>query len=55
MATTSQPAASFDDADSRYNKINSQLQAWAEELIHLVDEAAASQAFQYWLDFQSCV
>ena len=55
MATTSQPAASVDDADSRYNKINSHRQAWAEELIHLVEEAAASREFQYWLDFQSCV
>lgn len=55
MATTSQPAGSFDDADSRYNKVNIQPQAWAEELIHPGDEAAGSQAFQYWLDFQSCV
>ena len=53
MATTSQPAASFDDADSRYDEMHSQLEAWVEELIDLVDEAAASEEFQEWLDVQS--
>jgi hypothetical protein len=46
VATTSQPAASFDDADSRNDEMHSQLKAWAEELVDLVDEAAASQKFQ---------
>ena len=45
MATTSQPAASFDDADSRYDEMHSQLEAWVEDLIDLVDEAAASEEF----------
>jgi hypothetical protein len=35
MVTTSQPAASFDDADSRSDEMHSQLEAWADELIDL--------------------
>jgi hypothetical protein len=46
MATTSQQAASLDYVDSRYYEMDSQLEAWAEELIDLVDEAAASLKFQ---------
>ena len=52
MATTSQPAVSFDDADSRYDEMHSQLKAWAEELIDLVDEAVASEEFQEWFAVQ---
>jgi len=54
MHAHDQPAgASFDDADSRSGEMDSQLEAWAEELINLLDEAAASQEFQEWLDVQS--
>jgi hypothetical protein len=54
-ATTSQPAASFDDADSRCDGMHSQLEAWAEELIDHVDNPAESQEFQEWLDVRSCL
>jgi hypothetical protein len=50
---TSQPAASFDDVDSRYDEMHSQLEAWVEDQIDLVDEAAASEEFQEWHDVQS--
>jgi hypothetical protein len=53
MASTSQPAASFDDADSRHDELHSQLEAWVEDLIGLIDEAAARKEFQEWLDVQS--
>ena len=33
--------------------MHSQLEAWVEELIDLVDEAAASEEFEEWLDVQS--
>jgi hypothetical protein len=31
MVTTCQPAASFDDDDSRYDEMHSQLEAWVED------------------------
>jgi len=44
---------SFDESDTRREEMHSTIDAWLEELQNLVDEAAASQEFQEWLDVQS--
>jgi hypothetical protein len=44
---------SFDDSDSRHDEMHSTIEEWVEELGELVDEAAASEEFQAWLDVQS--
>jgi|AntDeeMetagen134_2_1112570.scaffolds.fasta_scaffold00978_2 hypothetical protein len=52
MATENQ-LVSFDESDTRRDEMHSTIEAWLEELQSLVDEAAASQEFQEWLDVQS--
>ncbi len=51
--TTENQLVSFDESDTRREEMHSTIEAWLEELQNLVDEAAASQEFQEWLDVQS--
>jgi len=51
--TTANQLVSFDESETRREEMHSTIEAWLEELQDLVDEAAASQEFQEWLDVQS--
>jgi len=51
--TTENQLVSFDESGTRREEMHSTIETWLEELQNLVDEAAASQEFQEWLDVQS--
>ncbi|MDZ7701641.1 MAG: ArdC-like ssDNA-binding domain-containing protein [Halobacteriales archaeon] len=53
MATTSDATVSFDRSDDRYDEMHSTIEDWVDDLVDLVDAAAASEEFQEWLDVQS--
>ncbi|WP_058365581.1 ImmA/IrrE family metallo-endopeptidase [Haloparvum sedimenti] len=40
----------FDDADSRSDRMHSTISDWIDELVTAVDDARASERFQAWLD-----
>ncbi|NHN47989.1 ImmA/IrrE family metallo-endopeptidase [Halostella sp. JP-L12] len=53
MATSDDTTVSFGESKTRSDEMHSTIEAWIDDLVDLVDEAAASQQFQEWLDVQS--
>ncbi len=53
MAVTTERAASFTDTETRSDEMNSTIETWVDDLVDLVDYAAASEEFKAWLDVQS--
>jgi hypothetical protein len=53
MATSDYSTVSFTETDTRRDEMHSTIEQWIEDLIDLVDEATASEAFQQWLNVQS--
>ena len=53
MATTSVASRSFDRPDDRNDEMHRTIEDWVDELVQLVDEAAASEEFREWLDVKS--
>ena len=53
MPSTSEAAVSFDRPDDRSDRMHATIEAWIEDLVDLVDAAAASDEFQEWLDVHS--
>jgi len=51
--TTENQLVSFDESDTRRDEMHSTIEEWLEDLQSHVNEAAASQEFQEWLDVQS--
>jgi len=52
MSSTSTPVT-FDEKDHRDDEMHDTIDQWLSDLADLVDEAAASEEFQAWLDVQS--
>ncbi|WP_114578457.1 ArdC-like ssDNA-binding domain-containing protein [Saliphagus sp. LR7] len=53
MSVNTESTASFDETETRSDEMNSTIEQWVEDLANDVDEAAASEEFQEWLDVQS--
>ncbi|WP_227379183.1 ArdC-like ssDNA-binding domain-containing protein [Haladaptatus halobius] len=53
MTSSTNPAVSFDDSDTRRDEMHRTIERWIDDLTALTDEARASQQFQDWLDVQS--
>jgi hypothetical protein len=52
MSVTERPA-SFTETETRSDEMNETIKTWVDDLVDLVDEAAASEEFKAWLDVQS--
>jgi len=53
MALSTASAVAFSDADTRHDEMHSTIEAWIDDLVHHVNNAQASEAFEEWLDVQS--
>ncbi|WP_226008340.1 ArdC-like ssDNA-binding domain-containing protein [Natrinema salinisoli] len=53
MTTSDCSQVSFEDSDTRRDEMHSTMEAWAEDLVEEVDDAASSEQFLEWLDVQS--
>ncbi|WP_306061006.1 M78 family metallopeptidase domain-containing protein [Natronococcus wangiae] len=52
MPVTERPV-SFTETETRSDEMNSVIEIWVDDLVDLVDEAAASEEFKAWLKVQS--
>ncbi|ELZ01390.1 ArdC-like ssDNA-binding domain-containing protein [Natrialba aegyptia] len=53
MSVTTERPASFTETETRSDEMNKTIESWVNDLVDLVDEAAASEEFKAWLDVQS--
>ena len=53
MSVTTERPASFTETETRSDEMNKTIETWVDDLVDLVDEAAASEEFKAWLDVQS--
>ncbi|WP_114579036.1 ArdC-like ssDNA-binding domain-containing protein [Saliphagus sp. LR7] len=53
MSVTTKRAVSFTETETRSDEMNRTIEAWVDDLVTDVGEAAASAEFQEWLDIQS--
>ncbi|WP_306061849.1 ArdC-like ssDNA-binding domain-containing protein [Natronococcus wangiae] len=53
MSVTTERPASFTETETRSDEMNETIENWVDDLVDLVDEAAASEEFKAWLDVQS--